>query len=410
MRRVVITGMGAVSPFGKGTEAMMSGIASGESRVRRMPGWEAYKGLKSLVGAPAEVTDEKLIPRQKRRTMGRMSIFAAQAAGLALADAGITELPERRAGCIVGSTMGSAKSISDVFETMLPAHDISKLNSTMFFQCVAHTAAANVSQYLNLNGLIMDTAAACASALQAIGTGYDMIRIGRQDVLLCGGAEELHPTVTGSFDVLYATSAGYNDSPEATPRPFDRDRDGLVCGEGSGILVLEDYERAVSRGAHIYAEITGYATSGSGSHMSQSDRGSMAYCMSTAMAEAGITAPEVDYVNAHATATLQGDAEEAAAIREVIGDGTPVSSLKGYMGHTLGASGALELIATLEMMRRGVIYPTLNLKNVADDCAGIDHVTARRDATINTILKNCFAFGGINSALVCRKLQPDEER
>ena len=323
---------------------------------------------------------------------------------MALKDAGIETLPERRARCVIGSTMGSAKSISDVFETMLPTHDISLLNSTMFFQCVAHTAAANVSQYLNLGGLIMDTAAACASALQAIGTGYDMIRIGRQDVLLCGGAEELHPTVTGSFDVLYATSAGYNDNPTATPRPFDRDRDGLVCGEGSGIVVLEDYERAIARDACIYAEITGYATSGSGSHMSQSDKGSMAWCMRSALDEAGIKPAEVDYINAHATATAQGDQEEAGAIAAVFGGGVPVSSLKGYMGHTLGASGAIELIATLEMMRRGVIYPTLNLTNVADDCAGIDHVTRKRTLAIDTILKNCFAFGGINTALVCRKL------
>ena len=199
LKRVVITGIGVVSPFGKGLAALMKGIEEGRSTVRRMEGWEEYNGLQSLVAAPAEMQDEKLIPRQKRRSMGRMSIFAAQAADEAIADAGIVLAQEDpwRIGCMIGSTMGSAKSINETFEIMMPHKDLSKLNSTMFFQCMSHTAAVNVAQYLGLNGTIMAPAAACASALHAIGTGYDLIRLGRQDVLLCGGAEELHPTVTG---------------------------------------------------------------------------------------------------------------------------------------------------------------------------------------------------------------------
>ena len=252
-----------------------------------------------------------------------------------------------RIGCVIGSTMGSAKSINDTFETMLPDKDLSRLNSTMFFQCMSHTAAVNVAQYLGLNGTIMAPAAACASALHAIGTGYDLIRLGRQDVLLCGGAEELHPTVTGSFDILFATSTKYNDRPQQTPRPFDRDRDGLVCGEGSGLVVLEDYDRAIKRNARIYAEIIGYSTTANGLHVSQSNRESMVSCMQQALEEAGAKPASIDYVNAHATATLQGDQEEAEAIREVFGATVPVSSLKGYIGHTLGASGAIELAASL---------------------------------------------------------------
>jgi 3-oxoacyl-[acyl-carrier-protein] synthase II len=223
-------------------------------------------------------------------------------------------------------------------------------------------------------------------------------------VLLCGGAEELHPTVTGSFDILYATSSKYNDRPQMTPRPFDRDRDGLVCGEGSGILVLEDYDRAVKRNARIYAEITGFSTTANGLHVSQSNKESMVSCMRQAMREAGVTAGSVDYINAHATATIQGDQEEAEAIRELFGAAVPVSSLKGYIGHTLGASGAIELAASLAMMQRAVVYPTLNLDNVADDCAGIDHVREPRSKALGTILKNGFAFGGINAALVVKKI------
>jgi 3-oxoacyl-[acyl-carrier-protein] synthase II len=300
--------------------------------------------------------------------------------------------------------MGSAKSINDAFETMLPNKDLSRLNSTMFFQCMSHTAAVNVAQYLGLNGTIMAPAAACASALHAIGAGYDLIRLGRQDVLLCGGAEELHPTVTGSFDILFATSTKYNDTPQKTPRPFDRDRDGLVCGEGSGLLVLEDYERAIKRNAKIYAEIIGYSTTANGLHVSQSNRESMVVCMQQALRDARIKAEEVDYVNAHATATLQGDQEEAEAIGQVFGPAVPVSSLKGYIGHTLGASGAIELAASLSMMERGVIYPTRNLDTVGSECQGIHHVMQPLKKQVRTVLKNGFAFGGINAALVCRKI------
>jgi 3-oxoacyl-[acyl-carrier-protein] synthase II len=405
LKRVVITGMGVVSPLGNGMAALMQGLADGTSSVRRMEGWDQYTGLRSLVGAPAEMKDEKKIPRQKRRSMGRMSVFAAQAADEAVADAGIDLSNEDpwRIGCVIGSTMGSAKSINDAFEIMLPGKDLSLLNSTMFFHCMSHTAAVNVAQYLGLNGMIMAPAAACASALHALGTGFDLVRLGRQDVLLCGGAEELHPTVTGSFDILYATSSGYNDRPRMTPRPFDRDRDGLVCGEGSGILVLEDYDRAVRRKAKIYAEITGYSTTANGLHVSQSNRESMVSCMRQALREAGIEAGKIDYINAHATATVQGDREEAEAIRDLFGSSVPVSSLKGYIGHTLGASGAIELAASIAMMERRLIYPTLNLENIADDCAGIGHVREPKQKEIRAVLKNGFAFGGINAALVIRK-------
>lgn len=407
LKRVVITGLGAVTPFGNGITELVKGIEEGRSAVRRMAGWETYIGLRSLVGASVSMQDEKRIPRQKRRSMGRMSIFAAQAADEALADAGISLDQEDRwkIGCVIGSTMGSAKSINDAFEIMLPEKDLSRLNSTMFFQCMSHTAAVNTAQYLGLNGTIMAPAAACASALHAIGTGYDLIRLGRQNVLLCGGAEELHPTVTGSFDILFATSTKYNDRPEQTPRPFDRDRDGLVCGEGSGILVLEEYERARRRNARIYAEITGFSTTANGLHVSQSNKESMIACMRQALDDAGIKNENVDYINAHATATLQGDQEEAEAIAEVFGSGVPVSSLKGYIGHTLGASGAVELAASLRMMQQSVVYPTRNLENVSPDCAGIDHVVHPRQKEITTVLKNGFAFGGINAAVVCKKVE-----
>ncbi len=191
LNRVVITGMGAVTSFGNGVELLMQGIRKGQSTVRYMEGWEQYIGLRSQVAAPVKLQDEKKIPRQKRRSMSSMSIFAVQAAQQALSDAGISpdEIPADRIGCIIGSTMGSGQTLNEVFETIVPDKDITRISATMFFKCVSHTAAMNVAQSLGLGGYVMATAAACASSLQALGTGYNLISLGRQDVLLCGGAE-----------------------------------------------------------------------------------------------------------------------------------------------------------------------------------------------------------------------------
>ena len=405
MRRVVISGVGAVSPLGNDVASLVAGIEEGRSTVRYMEGWDRYVGLRSLVAAPAELRNERAIPRKSRRSMGRMSIFAVQATEQSLGDAGLgpEALSSSRLGCIIGSTMGSAGSLCETFETMLPERDLSRLSAMKFFQCVSHTASMNVAQYLGITGCVMATSAACASSLQAIGVGYDLVRMGRQDVMLCGGSEELHPTVTGAFDILFATSTGYNDDPQRTPRPFDVDRDGLVCGEGCGILVLEERERALERGARIYAEIVGYHTAGSGEHVSQSNRESIVHCLRESLASAGLSPADVDYISAHGTATRHGDEVEAQAIAEVFGDAVPVSSLKGYIGHTLGASGALDLIVSLAVMEKGVIYPTLNLDTVDEACGGVAHVMEPLRRDVRVVMKNCFAFGGINSALVCRR-------
>lgn len=405
MRRVAITGLGVINPLGNNVETFISGLERGVSAVTVMPEWQSYKGLRCLVGAPVQMQDEKLIPRQNRRSMGRLSIFAVQATQQALSDAGIPqeELSSGKLGCIIGSTMGSAESINEAFETILPDHDLTKLTSTKFFQCLSHTAALNVAQYLGITGTVMATNAACASALQAIGTGYNLIRTGEQDIMVCGGAEGLHPTVIGSFDILFATSTGFNKTPQKTPRPFDAQRDGLVCGEGSGIIILEDYQRAIARNAKIYAEIIGYSSRGNGNHISESNQEAIILCVNEALKRAGVSPQNIDYINAHATATIQGDKEEAAAIRQIFGDTVPVSSLKGYIGHTLGASGSIELIASLIMMEKDTIYPTLNLEEPDKDCLGITHVMKPLNKKINIFLKNCFAFGGINAVLVCKK-------
>lgn len=400
----MITGMGVVSPLGGNVGEQAAALDAGRHGIRRMPEWSAYKGLRSLIAAPAELKNEKAIPRQNRRSMGRMSIFAAQAAMEALRDAHCEPgtLGGGRVGCVAGSTTASAITLNQVFEAMLPQRDFTQLQTMQFFQCLSHTVAMNLAQYLGLQGVLLSTNAACASSLQAIGTAFDLIRTGRQDAVFCGGAEELHPTVTGSFDMLMAASTGYNDRPDAASRPFDAARDGLVCGEGAGILLLEERERALQRGATVYAEVMGFQTCSGGSHISESHRDGIARCMRGALEDAGRVPAEVEYVSAHATATLQGDGEEAAAIREVLGDRVPVSSLKGNLGHTLGASGAVELIAVIAGLRRGKIYPTRNLERVAEACGGIRHVTTAETTAARCFLKNSFAFGGINASLVCR--------
>ncbi|MBF0593846.1 MAG: beta-ketoacyl-[acyl-carrier-protein] synthase family protein [Candidatus Omnitrophica bacterium] len=404
LKRAVITGYGTVSPLGSDVSEMQAGLEASRSAVRVMAGWEAYKGLRSLIAAPAISRDPSSIPRQSRRSMGPMSIYSVQAAQDALTQSALPAalLTSGRVGCVIGSTMGGTRSINEIYENMASHKDISQLTSMKFFQCMSHTAALNVSQHFGINGVVMATSAACASGLQAIGSAYDLIRLGTQDAVVCGGAEELFPTVTGAFDILFATSTKYNDRPEITPRPFDAARDGLVCGEGAGILVVEEYEHAKARGARIYAEILGYHTCASGQHVSHSSKEALAAAMRGALAAARIDAGAVDYVNAHATATLQGDKEEAEAIRDIFGDKVPVSSLKGYMGHTLGASGAIELVASLLMMQAGRIYPTRNLERVADDCQGIWHVQQPLARSINVVVKNAFALGGLTASLVVK--------
>ena len=406
MHRVVITGMGVVTPFGEGVAVMMKGLLDRKSCVKRMEGWEGINGLRSFIAAPVGSVDEKRIPRQKRRTMGRMAIFSVLAADEAIRAAGLdsSKLDLDRAGVIAGSTMGSANNINEFFESYQAKKDISDISPMLFFKSMSNTAAINVAQYLGWRGYLLATSAACASGLQAIGAGYHALKMGIQDVIVCGGTEELHSSVTGVFDLLFATSTNYNDNPEKSPRPFDSKRDGIVCGEGSGMMVLETLEHASARGANILAEIIGYTTCGGGDHVSQSSREAVSYCMTASLKDAGLGRDDIDYISAHGTATIQGDAAEAEAIAGIFGDQVPVSSLKGHFGHTLGASGAIELVATVGMMQDGIIHPGINLDSVASDCGGVNFIQEPFRREVRTVMKNCFAFGGVNATLICRKI------
>jgi len=277
------------------------------------------------------------------------------------------------------------------------------IGANAYLQLMSHTCAANIALFFGLTGRVIPSCTACTSGSQGIGFAFEAIKHGYQDVMLAGGAEELDEMVATVFDVLYASSTR-NDEPDQTPRPFDAARDGLVAGEGAGTLVLEDLERARQRGAPIHAEILGFGTTCDGVHLTTPDPGGMERAMRAALEDAGITSAEIGYVNAHATATERGDIAESQATRAVFGEATPVSTLKGHMGHTLGACGALETWMAIEMMREGWVAPTHNLAEVDERWAPLDYLRDQaRPLAFDTLVANSFAFGGVNTSLVLRR-------
>ena len=402
MRRVVITGMGIKSPVGGTLVEAGEALKSGRSGIRAMPEWADLQGLFSLVAGPVEMPDPKLIPRSCRRTMGRMALLATFAADDAVHHAGLTQdqLASTRTGVAFGSTTGSTIALEEFFAIYIKTRGFGCLDGTLFPKIMGHTVAANVAGFLGTRGRLLAPCSACASSLQAIGAGYEAIRGGMQDVMICGGAEDLHPSTVAVFDVLSAASRGYNSEPTRTPRPFDAKRDGVVISEGAGAVVLEDLDHALGRGATPLAEILGYETLCHAVHMTQPDEAATAECIRSVLDGARLDPGDIDYVHAHATGTPLGDAIEASALRGIFGDSVPVSSTKGYTGHMLAASGVVGVIFCLIMMRDGFIAPTLNLDEPGLDCAGIGHVRKLVRAELRRVVCNSFAFGGVGASLV----------
>jgi 3-oxoacyl-[acyl-carrier-protein] synthase II len=277
------------------------------------------------------------------------------------------------------------------------------ITATTYIKMMSHTAPVNIGVFFGLTGRIITTSSACTSGSQGIGYGYEAIRSGYQQAMIAGGAEELCVTDAAVFDTLFATSIR-NDAAESTPRPFDADRDGLVIGEGAGSLILEDFEHAQARGANIYAELVGFGTNSDGCHITHPDPETMRIAMHLALADAGLTAPAIGYVNAHGTGTEQGDVAESQATRSTFGNKVPISSLKSYMGHTLGACGALEAWLSIEMMRHNWFAPTINLATVDPACAELDYIIGEgRELQCEYVMSNNFAFGGINTSLIFKR-------
>ena len=367
--------------------------------------WEGHAGLGPRVAGMWEGLDpEGAIPRKHRRSMGRVAQLCTVAARAAATHAGIGDnlLGSGRLGLAVGSTTGSASATIEFYDNLLQ-HGVRGNKSTAFLKVMSHTCAANVALALGITGRVWGPISACTSASQSIGLAYDTLRLGAQDVMLCGGADEAHYTTAGIFDLAGAASKAFNDTPEETPRPFDARRDGMVVGEGSGILVLERLAHAEARGATIYGELIGFATGCDGSHITSPAAEGMEACMRNALSSAGLEPAEVDYINAHATGTEAGDPTEAQATAAVFGDRVPMSSTKGQTGHTLGACGGIESIFVLAAMAGGFVPGTRNLEETDPHCAGPWLLRQAEERDVRVAMNNNFAFGGINTSLIFRR-------
>ncbi|OOW09591.1 beta-ketoacyl-ACP synthase II [Acinetobacter sp. MF4642] len=406
MKRVVVTGMSGITSLGETAEQIFEQFAQGKSGIRYMPDWEIYPDLRSKLAGPVEsFTVPKHFNRKVTRGMGRVALMSAVCAEKALEDAGLLHadiLKSGDAGVAFGSSAGSVDAVRE-FGSMLIEHNMSQMNATTYIRMMSHTSAVNMTVYFGLKGLTLPTSSACTSGSMAIGQAYEAIKYGKQTVMIAGGAEELSAAGSAVFDVLLATSV-QNDHPEITPRPFDAGRDGLVVGEGAGCLILEEYEHAQARGATIYAEIVGYGSNTDGQHVTRPDSEMMGRCMQLALKDARLTAADIDYVNAHGTSTDQGDIAESQATARILGK-KPISSLKSYFGHTLGACGAIEAWLSIEMMRRNQLVPTLNLDQVDSACGDLDYiVSGMRSAKTQMMMSNNFAFGGINTSLIFKRV------
>ena len=404
LKWVVITGLGAISPYGTGVPALMEGLLAGRSGVCSVPELAMLGGLRTRVAGLVTGIDPKQIPRKFRRSMSNMSVYAYLACEEALKQAGLSEneYQDGQTGVAIGSTVGSTQTTEEFFADFLTDRSLERMKSTTFFHIMNHSCAANVAQALGLSGRLMAPAAACATGCQALGYGYETIAFGKQERMLCGGADEFHSLTAATFDVMNAASVAFNEEPHHTPRPFDRCRDGVVCAEGSGVVLLESLDSAQRRNAPVLGEILGFATCCDPDSIANPNAAEIERCMVMALEDAGVAAGQVDYVNAHATATELGDIAEGQAVSRVFGAATPVSSLKGHIGHAMAASGSLEFIATIEMMRLGRLIPTLNLDEIDPACGHLNYLRQVTDRTIRIFIKNSFALGGVNSSIVAR--------
>lgn len=407
MRRVVVTGGSCISSLGFDADTAFEGLKSLKNRVVRMDAWDVYKQMNTRLAAPI-LEPLPQYPRKKIRGAGRVAVMALLSADKALEVAGLTGetdlMKSGRMGVAYGSSMGSINPLLEFF-SMLNTYDCSNITATTYIRAMPQTCAVNISVILGLTGRLVTTNTACTSGSLAIGQAYELIKYGKQDVMIAGGADELDPTESAVFDTLFATSTK-NDHPELSPAAYDRDRDGLVIGEGAGALILEEYEHAKARGAKIYAELVGFGSNTDGEHITQPKKETMQHALELAIEDSGISADAIGYVNGHGTATHHGDIAETWATYNVLKQrAVPLSSLKSYVGHTLGACGGIEAWLAIHMMNRGWFSPNLNLNNVDPECAPLDYIMGSgREMDVEYIMSNNFAFGGINTSLIFKRV------
>ena len=398
MRRVAITGLGITSCLGNDADTVSAALREGRSGIRHIPQY-AELGFRSQVGGAPEIDLDAQIDRKQKRFMGDAAAFAHIALRDAIADAGLDEalVSQPRTGLIAGSGGGSAEWQIEAAD-LLRTRGIRKVGPYMVPRTMCSTVSATLATAFKIKGVSYSISAACATSAHCIGAAADMIRAGRQDIMFAGGGEELHWALTMMFDAMGALSSKRNDDPTRASRPYDADRDGFVIAGGSGMLVLEDYDHAVKRGARIHAELLGYGVTSDGADMVAPSGEGAVRCMR--MALEGVSRP-LDYLNTHGTSTPLGDIIELEAIRTALGDTLPpISSTKALSGHSLGAASVHEAIYCLLMMRDGFIAGSANIETLDEGATGFPIVQASRDATLDTVMSNSFGFGGTNASLV----------
>lgn len=406
MKRVVVTGMAGITSLGDSWDSIAANFRANRSGIRVMHEWDRFSELNTRLGGPV---DDFVVPsswtRKQLRSMGRVSRLSVYAAERALADAGLLNddsIKDGRMGVACGSSTGSTEEIK-AFGNMLLNSVADGLNANSYIRMMPHTTAANISIFFGLTGRLIPTSSACTSGSQGIGYAYEAIKFGRLPLMLAGGAEELCPTEAMVFDALYATSLK-NDAPHTSPRPYDSGRDGLVIGEGAGMLVLEELEHALARGATIHAEIVGFGCNADGQHATKPVQATMRRAMELALEDAALAPDAIGYVNGHGTATEQGDVAETQATSSLFGPRMPISSQKSYFGHTLGACGALESWFSIEMLNRDSYVHTLNLDHIDPACGELDYLRGEfREMSHEYVMNNNFAFGGVNTSLIFRR-------
>ena len=406
-RRVVVTGMGIWSCLGTDIETVKQSLYEGKSGIGIQPERLEYGYRSALTGIVEEpVITKKMLDRHTRAGMPQEARYAYMSSLQAFAHANVSDeyLREHEVGCIFGND-SSAQPVIEASKIMDEKHDSAMLGYGLIFQSMNSTVNMNLSTIFHLRGVNFTISAACASGSHSIGLGFMLIKQGLQDMVLCGGAQETNYYSMASFDALGAFSIRMNEPTKAS-RPFDRDRDGLIPSGGAASLVLEDYEHAKARGANILAEVVGYGFSSNGGGISQpSDDGSV-IAMTRALEMSGVKADEVDYINAHATSTHQGDMYEAMALKRMFeGKHALISSTKSMTGHECWMAGASEAVYSILMMQNNFVAPNINFENPDEYSEKMNLATATVETEVNTVLSNSFGFGGTNSALVLKKFK-----
>jgi len=408
MRRVVVTGMGVISPLGNDPDTLFSALMEGRSGIREVV-TEGPKGPHSNVGGIAEFDSAQYFPPQQRvEQLDRVSQFSIAAAAMAVKDAGVefTEENRARAGVSFGTGMGAANALEETFAQLL-LRDPDRVKPLTVLKVMNNAPSGHIAIQHGLAGPDLTYSCACSSSSVSIGEAFRQIRHGYADVMIAGGAEA--PLTFGFFkawEAMHVLAIADRANPSAACRPFSKDRTGLVLGEGAAMVIMEEREAAMRRGARIYAELAGYGSSNEYLHITKPSVDGQALAMSLALADANVSADEIDYVNAHGTATVLNDVTETRAIKKVFGDRAyqlPVSSTKSMHGHLLGGAGALEFVISLLAMQHQAVPPTANL-DVPDPECDLDYVPFRgRERDVRCVMSNSFAFGGTNAVLIARR-------